>query len=70
MSQQALANPEKRAMCRLNDGPEARQSGHVQDLSPEDTVTSWSLDDFLDIVPRSSPWENPGLIEVLDDFVH
>jgi hypothetical protein len=45
-------------------------SSHAQDLSPEDTLTSWSLDDFVDIVPRSSLGEDLGSIEVLDDFIH
>lgn len=57
-------------MCKLNDGPGAMASSHAQDLSPEDTLTSWSLDDFVDIVPRSSLGEDLGSIEVLDDFIH
>ncbi|MGH8508059.1 MAG: hypothetical protein ACREVH_05000 [Gammaproteobacteria bacterium] len=43
-------------MHKFNDDPGTMESVHTQDLSPEDTLTSWSLDDFLDNVP----WAIPG----------
>ena len=56
-------------MHKFNDGPGAMESVYTQDLSPEDTLTSWSLDDFLDTVPRSIPWEDRGSIDVLGEFI-
>lgn len=57
-------------MRKFNEGPRATESIHTRDLSPEDTLTSWSLDDFLDIVPPSTPREDRGSIDVLDEFIH
>lgn len=49
-------------MHKFNDEPGTMESVHTQDLSPEDTLTSWSLDDFLDNVPvgylPEEPWFN------------
>ncbi|OOO01119.1 MAG: hypothetical protein USCGTAYLOR_02679 [Chromatiales bacterium USCg_Taylor] len=56
-------------MHKFNDGPGVIESVHTQDLSPEDTLTSWSLDDFLDTVPRSIPWEDRDSTEVLGEFI-
>jgi hypothetical protein len=59
-----------RTMHTLNERLDETESVQVQEVSAGDTPLNWSLEDFSDIVPKSTPGEERDVTEIPDEFVH
>lgn len=57
-------------MHTLNERLDEMVSVQVQEVSAGETLLNWSLEDFSDIVPKSTPSEERDATELPDEFVH
>ena len=68
--QQIWTTMEGRTMHTLNERLDEMVSVQVQEVSAGETLLNWSLEDFSDIVPKSTPSEERDATELPDEFVH
>lgn len=57
-------------MPNLNERFGETESSHVQHVSREHTLVTWSLDDFSDIVPMSLLRDDRSWMRVANEFIH
>jgi hypothetical protein len=68
--QQIWTTMEGRTMHSLNERLDETEFVQVQEVSAGDTLLNWSLEDFSDIVSKSTPSEERDVTEIPDEFVH